>query len=103
MDEPFEGLAPVIIDELIGVLKCLRAVGEPAILLVEQYTRLAPELTDRAVVLDRGRVVYDGNSRALLNAPARLDSLIGIAAEANAAGTTDSKHSVDNISNTNHL
>ena len=80
MDEPFEGLAPVIIGELAHVLNGLRAAGEPAILLVEQYTRLALDLTDQAVVLDRGRVVYHGGSRALLDDMSRLDSLIGIAA-----------------------
>ena len=79
MDEPFEGLAPVIIDQLTAVLKSLRDAGEPAVLLVEQYTRLALDLTDRALVLDRGRVVYDGGSRALLDDTSRFDTLIGIA------------------------
>jgi branched-chain amino acid transport system ATP-binding protein len=80
MDEPFEGLAPVIIDELAHMLNGLRAAGEPATLLVEQYTRLALNLTDQAVVLDRGRVVYHGGSRALLDDVSRLDNLIGITA-----------------------
>ncbi len=80
MDEPFEGLAPVIVDELSQVFGRLRAAGEPAIVLVEQHTRLALELTSRTVVLDRGRVVYDGDSQSLIQAPSRLDSLIGVAA-----------------------
>ena len=98
MDAPFEGLAPVIIDELAGVLRSLRAAGEPAIVLVEEYIQLALELTERAVVLDRGRVVYDGGSRPLLDAPSRLDTLIGIAAEAETTKPMISIHSIDNTS-----
>jgi branched-chain amino acid transport system ATP-binding protein len=80
MDEPFEGLAPVIVDHLVGVLKKLRVAGEPSIVLVEQHTRAALELTDSALVLDRGQVVFDGSSRSLLDAPQRLDALIGVSA-----------------------
>ena len=59
LDEPMEGLAPVIIDQLLAALHRLRAQRDLAILLVEQHVELALELTDRIIVLDRGIVVYD--------------------------------------------
>src|SRR5215469_16486557 len=76
MDEPLEGLAPVIVDALLLGLERLKAEGDLALLLVEQHARLALELTDAAVVLDRGAVVFSGPSRALLAAPDRLDALL---------------------------
>ncbi len=53
-----------------------------AIVLVEQHTRLALEFSEHAVVLDRGRAVYDGSARKLLDAPERLETLIGVAGAA---------------------
>ena len=76
MDEPLEGLAPVIIDALLTGLDRLKAAGDLALLLVEQHARLALELTTQAIVLDRGAVVFSGPSRALLEAPDRLDALL---------------------------
>jgi branched-chain amino acid transport system ATP-binding protein len=78
LDEPLEGLAPVIVDALLAALHRLRQNDGPAMVLVEQHARLALEFADRAVVLDRGRVVYDGASRALLNDAPRLAQLIGV-------------------------
>jgi len=84
LDEPFEGLAPVIVDGLVDAIRLLRAQGGPgepggmAIVLVEQHAELALELTDHALVLDRGRKVWEGASTALLADPARLASLIGL-------------------------
>jgi branched-chain amino acid transport system ATP-binding protein len=79
MDEPSEGLAPVIVEELARAVRRLRARGALTLLLVEQNMRLALELSPRAVVLDRGRIVYDGPSAALKADPAALDRLIGVA------------------------
>ena len=79
MDEPLEGLAPVIVDTLIAAFNRLRADDRLAILLVEQHARLALGFADDAAVLDRGRVVYDGPSRVLLDDPQRLADLIGVA------------------------
>jgi branched-chain amino acid transport system ATP-binding protein len=76
MDEPLEGLAPVIVDALLLGLDRLKAAGDLALLLVEQHARLALELTTQAIVLDRGAVVFSGPSRALLEAPDRLDALL---------------------------
>ena len=80
MDEPLEGLAPVIVDALLLGLERLKAAGDLALLLVEQHARLALELTQQAIVLDRGAVVFSGPSRELLAAPDRLHLLLSPAA-----------------------
>ncbi len=77
LDEPLEGLAPVIVNALLGALRRLRDDGL-AIVLVEQHARLALEFSARAVILDRGKVVYDGESQTLLDNPRRLAELIGV-------------------------
>jgi branched-chain amino acid transport system ATP-binding protein len=59
LDEPMEGLAPIVIDQLLAALHALKAQAGLAIVLVEQHADLALELTDRVLVLDRGVVVYD--------------------------------------------
>jgi branched-chain amino acid transport system ATP-binding protein len=65
LDEPMEGLAPIIVEQLAGVLGALRAAGELSLILVEQHARLALGLTDEVLVLDRGRVVHHGKSAEL--------------------------------------
>jgi branched-chain amino acid transport system ATP-binding protein len=75
MDEPFEGLAPIIVEGLLMSLRKLIAEHSLAIVLVEQSARLALETTEAAIVLDRGRVAYSGRSRALLDDPERLAAL----------------------------
>ncbi len=79
MDEPLEGLAPVIVDALIAAFHRLREEDGLAIILVEQHARLALEFARRAVILDRGKAVYDGDSRPLLDDPQQLSDLIGVA------------------------
>jgi branched-chain amino acid transport system ATP-binding protein len=78
MDEPSEGLAPVIVEELARAMKRLAAAGGLALILVEQNSRLALDIAPRAVVMDRGHIVYDGQSEALRNDPAKLEQLIGV-------------------------
>jgi branched-chain amino acid transport system ATP-binding protein len=80
MDEPLEGLAPVIVDTLLAALGRLKREEHLAMLLVEQHARIALEFADNAIVLDRGRVVFAGPSRELLDAPERIDTLMGVAA-----------------------
>jgi branched-chain amino acid transport system ATP-binding protein len=75
MDEPFEGLAPIIVEGLLDSLRRLIAEDALAIVLVEQSARLALEMTEAAIVLDRGRVAYSGRSRGLLDDPERLAAL----------------------------
>ncbi len=78
MDEPLEGLAPVIVAELLEVMRALKEDEGLAIVLVEQHIALALAFCDHVVVLDRGRVVHDGPSAVLSQDPALLDSLIGV-------------------------
>jgi len=78
MDEPSEGLAPVIVEELARAVKRLAAAGGLSMILVEQNTRLALDIAPRAVVMDRGRIVFDGASAALRDDPVRLEQLIGV-------------------------
>jgi branched-chain amino acid transport system ATP-binding protein len=77
MDEPSEGLAPVIVEELALALKRLTAMNL-TLIVVEQNTRLALDISPRAVVMDRGRIVYDGASATLQNDGDKLDQLIGV-------------------------
>jgi branched-chain amino acid transport system ATP-binding protein len=76
MDEPTEGLAPVIVQALALVLSRLRAAGGLSIVLVEQNSRVALEFSTRTVVMDKGRIVYDGASERLRADPEYLASLI---------------------------
>jgi branched-chain amino acid transport system ATP-binding protein len=78
MDEPSEGLAPVIVEELARAVKRLTQAGGLATVLVEQNSRLALDIAPRAVVMDRGRIVYDGASETLRNDPAKLEQFIGV-------------------------
>ncbi|KWT74807.1 Branched-chain amino acid transport ATP-binding protein LivF [Comamonas testosteroni] len=78
LDEPMEGLAPVIIDGLVQALHRLRAEGDLAILLVEQHVSLALEFTNRVIVLDRGVAVYDNEDGREVPDQARLEALVGV-------------------------
>jgi branched-chain amino acid transport system ATP-binding protein len=78
MDEPTEGLAPVIVEALTAVLVKLRGESSLSIILVEQNSRVAFEFSDRSVVMDKGRIVYDGASATLKDDPERLAQLIGV-------------------------
>jgi branched-chain amino acid transport system ATP-binding protein len=79
MDEPTEGLAPVLVQTLTAVLLRLRAESALSIVLVEQNSRVALAFSARTVVMDKGRIVYDGASAALRADPERLAQLIGVA------------------------
>jgi branched-chain amino acid transport system ATP-binding protein len=78
MDEPTEGLAPVLVETLIAVLERLRTQSALSIILVEQNSRVAFTFSPRTVILDKGRIVYDGESEPLRADPERLAKLIGI-------------------------
>ncbi len=80
LDEPMEGLAPIVVEELAGVLRDLASAGTMAILLVEQHAELALSLAPRGVVMERGRIVHDGPAAGLLADRARLDRWLGAAA-----------------------
>ena len=78
MDEPSEGLAPVIVEELARAVKQLTNAGGFSMILVEQNSRLALDIAPRTAVMDRGQIVYDGDSETLRNDSAKLDQLVGV-------------------------
>ncbi len=79
LDEPFEGLAPVIVDLLLDVLARLRAERSMSIVIVEQSARLAVELADHAVLIERGRIRLQADQAALLARWDEVESLLSVA------------------------
>jgi len=76
MDEPLEGLAPIIVEALLRSLERLLAEDALAVILVEQHAKLALQVTREALVMSRGRVIHHGPSRALLADPEHLGRLV---------------------------
>ena len=76
LDEPLEGLAPIIVDTLLAAIQRLSRDEALAVVLVEQSAKLALEVTDRVLVLNRGRIVFEGASAQLLSDPERLSELV---------------------------
>jgi|SRR5687768_9166807 len=76
MDEPLEGLAPIIVESLLLALKKLVSEDSLALVLVEQHAKLALGVTASAIVLNRGRVSYAGPSAGLAADPKRLAALV---------------------------
>ncbi|WP_334187190.1 ABC transporter ATP-binding protein [Noviherbaspirillum sp.] len=79
LDEPMEGLAPIIVQELLRALRALIVDKGMSVIVVEQHARMALSITRRAIVLDRGRIVHDSDSESLLRAPEVLDRLVAVA------------------------
>ncbi|EAR49899.1 hypothetical protein OG2516_14231 [Oceanicola granulosus HTCC2516] len=77
LDEPLEGLAPVICETLMDVFERLAAEGR-TIVLVEQHADLALRFADRVVILDTGRIVHEGPAVGVLADPAILDRHVGV-------------------------
>jgi len=78
LDEPLEGLAPLIVHDLVTVLRELSTSGATAMLLVEQHARLALSLAPRALVMDRGRIVTDAPSERLVKNPSELERWLAV-------------------------
>jgi branched-chain amino acid transport system ATP-binding protein len=78
LDEPLEGLAPIVVDELALAIRRMASEDAVAFMLVEQHADIALALTQKALVLERGCVVYDGASADLLADHAALDRLVGL-------------------------
>ena len=76
LDEPLEGLAPIIVEMLLTSLRKLIAEDSLAIILVEQHAKVALSVTESAMVLNRGRISHYGPSAELLADPQRLASLV---------------------------
>ncbi|HJV62983.1 MAG TPA: ABC transporter ATP-binding protein [Albitalea sp.] len=78
LDEPLEGLAPIIVEELLrSIARVVREEGLSAI-IVEQNPRMILPITRRALVLDRGSIVHEGDSEALLADPSQLDRWLAV-------------------------
>ncbi len=78
LDEPMEGLAPIIVQELLGVIRELVSSGAMALIIVEQHARLALSVTRNAIVLERGRILHGDSSAGLLADAATLDRLLAV-------------------------
>jgi branched-chain amino acid transport system ATP-binding protein len=81
LDEPSQGLAPLIVRDVFRVVAGMRAEGM-SVLLVEQNVRMSLEIADDAYVLENGHVVYAGSAAALASDEARINALAGATAEA---------------------
>ncbi len=81
LDEPFEGLAPVIVDQMVDALENIRRSSQLAMILVEHHAEMALEFAERAVILDRGQVVWNGDCAELRDNPEKLGNLIGLEEE----------------------
>jgi len=79
LDEPMEGLAPIIVQELMSVIRDLVEETGMAVIVVEQHAKLALSLTKNALVLERGRVVHRCTSETLANDPDTLHRLVAVA------------------------
>jgi branched-chain amino acid transport system ATP-binding protein len=79
LDEPMEGLAPIIVQELVNVIRDLVDDSGMAVIVVEQHAKLALSLTDHAIVLDRGRVAHRAASAALRDDAQTLHRLVAVA------------------------
>lgn len=82
LDEPTEGLAPIIVEELLRALKRLFREEGLAGIVVEQHARKILALTDDAIVLERGRVILRSDSETLLREPEHLEMRLGLGAAA---------------------
>ncbi len=79
LDEPLEGLAPIIVEELLkAIARITRDEGLSAI-IVEQHPQAILAISHRAVVLDQGRVVHTSDAKTLREQPELLDKLLGVA------------------------
>jgi branched-chain amino acid transport system ATP-binding protein len=106
LDEPLEGLAPLIAQELLHIIHAMVSEGRMAVILVEQHARQILPIMRDALVLERGRVVYSGASAELLADGARLDGWLGAgsttgssAAAAPAATVSERIAAIDAIRN----
>ena len=79
LDEPLEGLAPIIVEELLRAIRRVAREEGLSSIVVEQHPHMVLGVTDDAIVLDRGGIAYRAESAALLADPAPLDAWLGVA------------------------
>jgi branched-chain amino acid transport system ATP-binding protein len=82
LDEPTEGLAPIIVEELLRALGTITRSGGICSIIVEQHAQKILGLADRVVILERGTIVHDAASQALKADPTVLDRYLGVAGAA---------------------
>ncbi len=80
LDEPLEGLAPLIVQDLLRIIGRMVNSGDMGVILVEQHAHQILPLTRQALVLERGRAVYSGDSQALRKNRDQLDKWLGVGA-----------------------
>jgi len=80
LDEPLEGLAPIIVEELLRAIRRVSREEGLSSIVVEQHPQMVLGVTDDAIVLDRGSIAYRADSAALLADPAPLDAWLGVTA-----------------------
>ena len=78
LDEPLEGLAPIIVEELLTALKTITRREGISAIIVEQHPQLILSISDHALVLERGQVVLQERAEVLLSQPALLEKLLGV-------------------------
>jgi len=76
LDEPLEGLAPIVVQGLKRVIRGLTSADGMTVILVEQHARLALALTRNVIVLERGRIIHRSSSKELSNNPALLERVV---------------------------
>jgi branched-chain amino acid transport system ATP-binding protein len=79
LDEPCEGLAPIIVQELLRAIRHITREEGLSAIIVEQHPQAILAISDVAAVLDRGTVAYAGTAQSLREQPAQLDRLLGVA------------------------
>lgn len=85
LDEPLEGLAPVLAQGLLGAIRLMTRAEGTAAIIVEQHARQILPITDRAAILERGRLAHHGPSAALARAPETIERFLGVTARDGAA------------------
>jgi branched-chain amino acid transport system ATP-binding protein len=78
LDEPLEGLAPIIVEELLGAVTRITREEGMSVIIVEQHPQAILSISHRAVVLDHGTVVHDSDAQTLRQQPELLDRLLGV-------------------------
>jgi branched-chain amino acid transport system ATP-binding protein len=81
MDEPSEGLAPVVVEQLVSAIRSLVGGSSLSVLLVEQRVDIALDLASRCIVMDRGKIVRDSNSEDYRNGTINIGGMMGLARE----------------------
>ena len=87
LDEPLEGLAPLLVEELLRAIRRVAREEGLSSIVVEQHPHMVLGVTDDAIVLDRGGIAYRASSEALLADPAPLDQWLGLAAHQSASSS----------------